>query len=172
MAQTISIQRGSTTVTNASTVTLFTNGSSGNGTRVIINQLAYSGTNSASGNRTSGGSLINNGSGVGQTPIGMVGTGNSPANFVSPFLSTDVPIATVFTTGGSLVSSFTGAPSLSLTGSNGVANGTLSMMPQTFWIGPSDVIQTRPFGFLTAVGKGATNSTVTVYYSFTLITES
>ena len=172
MAQTISIVRGSTTVTNASTVTLFTNGSSGNGTRVIINQLAYSGTNTASGNRSSGGTLINNGSGVGQTPIGMVGTGNSPANFVSPFLSTNVSTATVFGTSGTLASSYTGAPSIALTGTNGLGNGIMSMMPQTFWIGPSDVIQTRPFGFLTSVGKGSTNSTVTIYYSFTLITES
>jgi hypothetical protein len=174
MAQTISIQRGSTTVTNGSTVTLFTNGSSGLGTRIIINQLAYSGTNTASGNRSSGGSLIINGSGVGATPIGMVGTGNSPATYVAPFLSSNVSTAITFNTSGSFSTGVTGVTAMGITGSGtvGISTGVQSMMPQTFWIGPSDVIQTRPFGFLTSSGKGGTNSTVTIYYSFTLITES
>jgi hypothetical protein len=55
--------------------------------------------------------------------------------------------------------------------SGGVAIIT-GAMPQTFWIGPSDGVQCLPFGFATPSGKSQAPSTVTIRYSFTLITES
>lgn len=176
MAQTISIQRGTTTITNNSVGTLFTNGSGGFGTRVIINQLAFSGTNNASGNRDTGGVLINNGSGVGQTPIGVVGSGGQRLGFAAPFLSSTVASSPTFNTGGDMRGNLVGVPAMNLSGSVGISTSTnfpfSSIMPQTFWIGPSDVIQVRPIGFIETSGKSTANASVTVYYSFTLITES
>lgn len=172
MPQTISIQRGSTTITSGSIGTLFTNGSGGLGTRVIINQLAFTGTNSAPGNRSSGGVLIINGSGVGQTPIGVVSTGSNPSSFVSPFLSPNSNTAVAFGTSGTVQNSYIGPSIMTLFGANGISNGMATMLMQTFWIGPSDAVQTRPFNFLTQSGKSSFDSAVTVRYSFTLITES
>lgn len=177
MPQTISIQRGTTTITNNNIGTLFTNGSGGFGTRVIINQLSFSGTNNTSGARATGGTIIVNGSGVGQTPIGAVSSGNSPVGVIYPFFSTGVSIA-VNSQNGII---YGGAPYLQLnnsaqlpSGMTGGQTGVGSAMPQTFWIGPSDAVQAGPFGFLTFVGgkTGSINSSVTVRYSFTLITET
>lgn len=178
MPQTISIQRGSTTITNGQIGTLFTNGSGGFGTRVIVNQLAFTGNNNGSGNaRNTGGTLIINGSGVGRTPIGVAASGGSTQTFLSPFFGTGMS-PFVNTVNSSI---FGGAPMLQLnapaqypTSVPGSASAVASCMVQTFWIGPSDVVQAGPFGFTTFVGgkTGNVNSSVTVLYSFTLITES
>lgn len=174
MPQTISIQRGSTTVTSSAVGTLFTNSSVGLGTRVIINQLFFLGTNNAAGNRTSGGTLIINGSGVGQSPIGTVGSGTTPSAALGPFLSANIP----FGVNGQNGVSYNGSPALTLgqaqpgiAASTGATNVN-SVMPQTFWIGPSDAIQVSPYGFITQSGKSTSLSVVTIRYSFTLITES
>lgn len=176
MAQTISIVRGSTTITNNSTGTLFTNGSSGNGTRVIVVQLFYSGTNNASGNRQTGGILLINGSGVGETPIGITGSGGYRVSSIGPALSASIPQGPVFSSTGNIGAVLTGLPGMT---TSGIAyspvtgsNEPSSMVPQTFWIGPSDAVRTKPIGFREVSGKSTTDASVTVRYSFILITES
>ena len=177
MAQTVSIQRGSTTTTSGTAATLFTNGSSGLGTRIIINQISVSGTNNSAGTRNPGLSIIINGSGVGQTPIGLVRAYQTNASVVAPLFPAQYGMAV--NTGNGVLNTgmpvFTSATPSTVYYPQGVTGGvtvTTGAMVQTFWIGPSDGVQCLPFDFNSGSGKSASPSTVTIRYSFTLITES
>jgi hypothetical protein len=177
MAQTVSIQRGSTTITSGSVATLFTNGSGGLGTRVIINQIAVTGTNGASGTRSPGLSIIINGSGVGQTAVGLVRAYQSNQGTVAPMFPAQFGMSvnsqnSVLATGMPVFTSNTPDSMYYPQGISGGVAITTGCMPQTFWIGPSDGVQCLPFGFATPSGKSQVPSSVTIRYSFTLITES
>jgi hypothetical protein len=192
MPQTISLVRGTTSVTGNSTsnVTLFTNSGTGIATRVIVNQLTFYIGASASGSgylinlyhQSSGGynsivgQIANGGSGtiprteqwlIGGFPsskvIGSTSQGNMPDSFVMG--STD--------TGGGGAQDVLYWPASTTRmqiGSNS-STGQYKHCPQTFWIGPSDVLRIKA-GWNQAGGKGGTPATVNIGYSFTLITET
>lgn len=198
MAQTISIQRGSvsytargdTTAGTSNVTTLFTNTSSGNGTRVIINYLTVqnpyvAGASDYNAARCSGVLGVVS-SGTTGAIIGCMFTGQQTSTFQMPI--GDPGIAGFG--GTSIVSSpprfraaqsgnnqvgFTGTAPNNISFSAGDAtNG--GYCPRTFWIGPSDVMKWWPQNsiYVTGSGKSVTTNyyTQTLYYSFTCITES
>ena len=177
MAQTVSIQRGSTTITSGSAATLFTNSASGLGTRIIINQILVTATNNSAGTRSPGLTIIINGSGVGQTPVGQVRAYQTNSTVVAPMFPAQYGMTVntgngVLYTGMPIFTSATPSTAYYPQGVTGGVSVTTGGMPQTFWIGPSDAVQCLPFDFTSGSGKSAAPSTVTIRYSFTLITES
>jgi hypothetical protein len=199
MAQTISIQRGSVTYTargdgtagTSNITTLFTNTSSGSGTRVIINYLtvqnpyqAGSGYDQTSA-RCSGflgvvssgttGSIIGGMTGgqsfmsVFSMPISDPGAavGGSSTLFASPrFRASQANSNQVGFSG-----TFPNNISLSVTDAT-----NFGYCPRTFWIGPSDVMKWWPNNSSYQISSGKSSSTnyytQTLYYSFVCITES
>lgn len=177
MPQTISLVRGTTTVTGNGTTfaTLFTNSASGIATRVIVNQLAMSGSSNGSGSYVAG-SVYNNAVGAGETQIGAFyrGTAGTSASLYSFFPSNTLSNSLATSASGNMGTA--GAPTL-FNGFAYIQQNTQStersycLLPQTFWIGPSDAIRMTSYMY-TAGGKGGSPATVTLRYSFTLITES
>ena len=181
MAQTISIQRGQTTLTGngTSSVTLFTNGSSGASTRVIINQLSFSIAQSSSFGNTSATMYLTT-SGGGTSPIGSLYTSTALGPQITPILTQNPNTSVAMTTsnaisavGGGMFASSLGAPNI-ISSINSGKDGTytyIGVFPTNFWIGPSDAIKVCTL-YRYSSGKGGAFATVTVHYSFTLITES
>jgi hypothetical protein len=200
MAQTISIQRGSVTYTargdntagTSNITTLFTNTSSGSGTRVIINYLTVQNpyvTGSGydqTGARCSGflgvvssgttGSIIGGMTGnqsfssVFQMPIsdpGIAAVGGNSTLFASPRFRASVANQNQIGFSGTSPNNI----SLSVTDAT-----NFGYCPRTFWIGPSDVMKWWPNNSSYSVPSGKSSSTFyytqTLYYSFTCITES
>lgn len=179
MAQTITLQRGSTTVTGNGTsfATLFTNGSTGIATRVIVNQLQISGANAGNAGECNA-RLFNNGSGSART---LVGQAYSYSSLGSSAILTFFP-SQVNQQSSNANSSVVGIPSYgapifanNVAKTSVLVSGTVqpnyTLLPTTFWIGPSDVVQMSSYMYNVS-GKSNTPSTVTIAYSFTLITES
>jgi hypothetical protein len=197
MAQTVSIQRGSVTYTargdnsTSNITTLFTNTSSGSGTRVIINYLTVqnpfvSGASSYVGAKCSGflgvvssgttgsiiGGMIGNASQMStmSMPIGDPGTaasGGASTVFSSPRMYAQVASSNQV--------GFTGTYPNNISQEVNEATNRGSC-PRTFWIGPSDVMKWWPrnSSYETTSGKTTTTNyyTQTLYYSFVCITES
>jgi hypothetical protein len=196
MAQTISIQRGSVTYTArgdntiANITTLFTNTSSGSGTRVIINYLTVqnpfvAGASSYAPARCSGFLGVVSSGTTGSIIGGMV-TGNQ-------FSTMSMPISdpgTAATGGASTVFSspriYAQVANVNQVGFTATYPANIAIevnettnrgsCPRTFWIGPSDVMKWWPRDsiYQTTSGKSTVNNyyTQTLYYSFTCITES
>lgn len=192
MAQTIALQRGTTTVTtNGSTqATLFTQSSSGIATRVIPNAIGVYFSNPQP--QASSIPII---CGIyctisgGQTLlIGYLHLGNSA--YARSF---QFPISAMPNTGASngvwnsnntIVSSVT--PTITNNGTLGIGdlslenvsinyplgnNPRIAILPSSFYIGPSDIIKIRVYG-LAQSGKSQIPTTANITYSFTTITET
>jgi len=191
MAQTISLVRGTTSVTGngTSNVTLFTNSGTGIATRVIVNQLTFYIGGSASGSgylinlyhQSSGGynsivgQIANGGSGtIPRTEQWLIGGFPSTRVIGNSSQGTAVDSFCMGSTSGAAgstdVLSFDASTTRMSIGSNS-SNGQYKHCPQTFWIGPSDVLRIKA-GWNQAGGKGGTPATVNIGYSFTLITET
>jgi hypothetical protein len=198
MAQTISIQRGSVTYTargdnsTSNITTLFTNTSSGNGTRVIVNYLTVQnpyvtgggidqtgarcagllGVVSAGTTGTIIGGMTNNASytNVFAMPIGDPGiasVGGASTLFASPRFRAQAAANNQVGFSG------TYPTNISITVSD---SGNGGYCPRSFWIGPSDVMKWWPQNstYSTPSGKSYVLNyyTQTLYYSFVCITES
>jgi hypothetical protein len=197
MAQTISIQRGSVTYTargdntTSNNTTLFTNTSSGAGTRVIINYLTVSNPYVAGAfsytPATCSGLLASVSAGTTGTIIGGMQAGSSTGSFQISPVDAGSPVATgntgVFVTTPRFRYSSPGNNQVGFTNINPNSIGfdfsdttNYSYCPRSFWIGPSDVIRWFPksSSYVTMSGKSQINNyyTQTLYYSFTCITES
>lgn len=195
MAQTISIQRGSVSYTargdnsTSNITTLFTNTSSGNGTRVIINYLTVqnpyvSGSGvDQSGARCGGllgvvssgttgaiiGGMVNQSTQTStfQMPIGDPGIASGNTSFSPPRARAQQALNNQV--------GFTGTyPNNIQFSANDTSNG--GYCPRSFWIGPSDVIKWFPYNssYTTPSGKSTLTNyyTQTLYYSFVCITET
>lgn len=176
MAQTILIQRGTTTATgdsSATAVTLFTQ-SGGLGTRVIINQLSFS---PAAGTSNTDTKVLLNilSSGGYSNPVGFWwGNSNSVSQGCwSVGVSGDVWGANASAASAIQPNGFGSNDSPNGAGMGsynmsqlrfGISNGN-SYGPTNFWIGPSDAVQIR-------VWRSSGTATYNIGYSFTTITES
>ena len=175
MAQTILVQRGTTTATRDSTataVTLFTQ-SGGLGTRVIINQLSWAGASGAANANTSVYLNVVSSGGY-SNPVGYWYAGGNSVSQGCWSVGTSGDVwglnagtANVFHPNGwgsNDATNGAGMGSLNLNYPRfGVTYGN-SWGPTNFWIGPSDAVQIRVF----AGGSATCN----IGYSFTTITES
>jgi hypothetical protein len=198
MAQTISIQRGSVSFTargdntTSNNTTLFTNTSSGSGTRVIINYLTVSNPYvTASGisytNARAAGLLASVSAGTTGTIIGAMYGNSTTGTYQMGIMDAGSPIATGNT---SIIASpprfRTSNPNQNQVGFSNTWPGNISFSlndtsnysycPRNFWIGPSDVIRWYPQDSYYTISSGKSSSTTyytqTLYYSFTCITES
>jgi len=197
MAQTISIQRGSVSYTargNNSTsniTTLFTNTSSGYGTRVIINYLTVqnpyvTGSGYDQGGARCGGLLGVVSSGTTGAIIGGMVNGTTATNvFQMPIGDSGIAA----TGGGTTLFAAPRARASQATNNQVGYTGTFpnninftvsdstngGYCPRNFWIGPSDVIKWWPFDSSYTIPSGKSSIvnyyTQTLYYSFTCITE-
>jgi hypothetical protein len=199
MPQTISIQRGSVTYTaagntTANQTTLFTNTSSGFGTRVIINYLvvqnaSVQGSGFQYTSATASGSLAAVSPGTSGTIIGgmfasssiqamampimdagqAIGAGGTISAVTAPLRFINANVANAGQAGFQQVNPDGIQLRFSDTGSGGYC-------PRNFWIGPSDVIRWYPktSAYNPPVGKGfgTVIYTQTLIYSFTCITET
>jgi hypothetical protein len=186
MAQTVALQRGTTTVsgTSTSTTTLFTQ-SGGTATRVIVNNLSfYSSTNAQQGlnigfyNTSSGGqtSLV----GYLYRPSANTcyscqflpyGSG-SPFTGVPPGGTTNIypstPLLAGFTSNQDIGGTSPGSINFTYpSAGNLIINGC----PANFYMGPSDSLKIKATWYQIA-GKSVNYGTVNISYSFTTITES
>ena len=186
MAQTVALQRGTTSVSadNSSSVTLFTQ-SSGTATRVIVNSLGMyfspqpnTGTQAfvlyvtSSGGQTTVIGIIRSSStsrSVQFTPAGsptsqFLGGMNSTNGQVYPF------VPNITSNGATGVGS--SAPnSVSVTYLSTSTGLPINIISSNFYIGPSDVISMKGFAQQVS-GKSTTSCTMSISYSFTTITES
>lgn len=194
MAQTVALQRGSTTVTadGSSTVTLFTQ-SGGTATRVIVNRLGV--TFSASINTAQILSIVFYMTQTGSSTL-MLGlirrtsSGNRAFQFV-PGVNT----ANSFSNASSIYNAAQPTyylptnPVIHGSGTNGTASGDAStlqieycgtganaqtlinVLNSNFYMGPSDLVGMKIYGVTTS-GKSYVATTATISYSFTTITES
>jgi len=181
MAQTIAMQRGTTTVTpdDATSVTLFTQ-SGGTATRVILNQLGfYFSSTPASG--TVHAVVLHTVSGGQTFMLGILRDPDRRRSYQFPpgAFTNNAFTGSATQTAASSSAVWSNFPILSGTGSAGVgssdASGVIldyttgtsakySMMPSNFYIGPSDSISMK----ILATGP----TTANISYSFTTITES
>lgn len=185
MAQTVALQRGTTSVSanNTSSVTLFTQ-SGGTATRVILNSLNMTfSPNPNSGNVNV--ILIVTPSGGQSVVLGIIRSGSqnvaiqfTPAG--SPnnqFLAVPIYAGNLYTpmpniTGNS--TSGVGASNASSVGTTWTNNSTglpINMVSPNFYIGPSDVVSMKAQATNVA-GKSSSTCTMSISYSFTTITES
>lgn len=183
MAQTIALQRGTTTVTGNGTteVTLFTQ-SGGTATRVILNQLGASisevPTNAFM-------TLIHQVSGGHDFVLGILKFGSSGARSfqfpsgASPNQAFSGSSALTSTSASKLISIM---PVINSDGTSGVANVSpsgvfvdwatsaadtrMAILCSNFYMGPSDSLRIR------CRADGVSTTTATISYSFTTITES
>lgn len=183
MAQTIALQRGTTTVTTDGTtaVTLFTQ-SGGIATRVIFNALGISFATAAN----TGGvyiALFHQQSGGQATLIGYLNTNNTTKNYqFNPGASPDndflgvyssgqnsiMPAAPVLRSGASSMSANAGSVSFTYQGGS---NTQLSLMAKNFYMGPGDSLFMKIDARYQS-GKSQSTTTANISYSFTTITES
>ncbi len=193
MAQTVALQRGSTTVTSdgTSTVTLFTQ-SGGTATRVIVNRLGITFSSNIdtgqfchiifymtqTGSTTLTLGILRRQSGGNRSWqfLPGVSTNNS---FTGAFVNSAVPLSVYLPTN----------PLLNGSGTSGTASGAAStttveyagtgtqpativnLLNSNFYMGPSDLVGMKIYAASTS-GKSYINPTATISYSFTTITES
>jgi hypothetical protein len=189
MAQTIALQRGTTTVTSNGTTsaTLFTQ-SGGTATRVIPNAIGIYFSATPNFNYVIFGVYV--AISGGQTLlVGYLHQGNTTYNRSFQFPISAMPNTGasngVWNTNGLVVIPTT--PYFANTSTTGVgntaienvnvnyplaANTRLVILPSSFYIGASDAIVVKAYGF-NAIGKGSpTALTANITYSFTTITET
>jgi hypothetical protein len=183
MAQTIALQRGTTTVTGNGTteVTLFTQ-SGGTATRVILNQLGASISEVPSNAYMT---LIHQVSGGHTFVLGIL---KYPASGARSFQFPSGASSDQAFSGNSVLSSTSASklissmPVIYSDGTSGVANVSpnsigiewatsandtrMAMLCSNFYMGPSDSLRIR------CRADGAGTTTATISYSFTTITES
>jgi len=181
MAQTIALQRGTTTCASGSSVTLFTQ-SGGTATRVILNQLVW--YSNGSGNNFSNENVIlaHTSSGGYTSMLGYLRFNAANAgNALQFYAGQQGDIGTQMAPQGTAGSVPLNAIYFNNSGASGSGfainpTGVGTQFPQTngntqiwcannFWIGPSDTISFRH----TDASNGFT---ATIGYSFTTITES
>jgi len=194
MAQTVALQRGSTTVTSdgTSTVTLFTQ-SGGTATRVIVNNLAITFSSSINTGQVMSIVFYLTQTGSQTVMLGLIrrtSNGNRSFQF-TPGVSTNSPF-------GNASSIYNAAqpttylptnPIIHGSGTNGTASGAASTLSVTycdtssngqtivtllnsnFYMGPSDLVGMKIYAATTS-GKSYVFTTATISYSFTTITES
>jgi hypothetical protein len=187
MAQTVALQRGTTTVNgNNGTVTLFTQ-SGGNATRVIVNQLGFYASTASRYGLNIGVYLASSG---GQTTfLGRLYEGpQSSSRFQSQFVLTGGVVNLNGANIGTSNNMFPTLPSLAgYSGTNtdmgGISLGDAALnyssssnqyygfLPTNFFMGPSDSIKVKAYWYTTS-GKSTIFGTVNVGYSFTTVTES
>lgn len=182
MAQTIVLQRGSTTCssTGNSPATLFTQ-SGGTATRVIINGLSFK--NSANGNGSAAQLIVAQSGGTVWWPVAIktVGQNGTASGFdFYPGISNmagaqratsayTISSANILATTGTNWPCDTNVATYNVfTTDNQFSIITSSIQlehcPQQFWIGPGDSVQMRIFN--------NSSGTATIGFSFTTITES
>jgi hypothetical protein len=200
MPTTVSTQRGSVTFTaradvNTNITTLFTNGSSGISTRVIVNYLVvqnpFIANQSGLTRRPSASGYLGVVNGSASTLLGVMNYNSQSDN--AGYMNVSMPIQDPgvaygqSSTGGFLIPTVVNQ---SITtnqvgflnqnpGNMGIQFGgttNYGYCPRNFWIGPSDQVRwwPRDSSYVVASGKTATTFyiTQTLFYSFTLITES
>jgi hypothetical protein len=188
MAQTIALQRGTTTVSAGgnTVVTLFTQ-SGGTATRVIINQLIVYFTSGPPGVSGNGMNLYLTSSGGYSSIIGQMkyessgsmwawqantGAPNNGFNGTSPGTSNAINSANPFTfqstSAGDMI---TGTTSQTYMQYSNTSFNAYCNFPANFYMGPSDALKLKVRGLYTS-GKGTASGTANVGYSFTTITES
>jgi len=184
MAQTIALQRGTTTVagSGASSVTLFTQ-SGGTATRVILNQLSFYNSTSASnsssrvlvyltssGGQTSVLGYLFGSNGTGYSYQFLPGGGNSNVGAgVSTAVLGQCPVIQSSNTSADI-----GTPNPSnVSASFDTSTGrNQAIFPSNFWMGPSDSIKIKAYQSYTSGKSTLQVATVNIGYSFTTITES
>lgn len=186
MAQTIALQRGSTSITwNGTTITtLFTNTSSGAATRVIMGGISAYSTNN--GPLTMGLYVKQAGTSnyvtVGLKSFGTGGGSHSLDFFAGTEIKPNQPISNantaeamgnpIYMVQGS--ANYAGAQDMSNTAiyyinaQAGLSSNRLSYehYPQQFWIGPSDVVVMKFYNYNSSAATGA------VAYNFVTVTET
>lgn len=200
MAQTVSIQRGSVTYTargdntagTSNITTLFTNTSSGNGTRVIINYLTVqnpyvTGSGYDQGGARCSGSLGVVSAGTTGAIIGaMINNSGTTSTFQMPIGDPGSAAVGGSTTRFSAPRVRASVANLNQVGYTGTSPNNINFdvddssnygyCPRTFWIGPSDVMKWWPRNSSYSIPSGKSSITTyytqTLYYSFTCITES
>jgi hypothetical protein len=173
MAQTISLVRGTATIATANgtnVVTLFTNSASGIATRVIVNQLTVTSSSLSTTATGTSLSLFNSGSGTAESIIGGAYSYQSqnrltvtPSQSLSGFGGASA--SGTLAVGGTLAGGRDFFQQPTTSGNN------YNICPTNFWIGPSDIIRAKSQWYATS-GKSNVPQSVTIAYSFTLITES
>lgn len=199
MPQTISLQRGSVTYTangssTSNITTLFTNSSSGIATRVIINYLTINNPFVAPGSPMESRSFQTRGflgvvNGSAAAMIGyMSGASGSPSttngmmSCCMPIADSSAPYGNTVNQGINFINTAADSNQIGFQNQNpnniqfNVGGNAGGYCPRTFWIGPSDSIRWWPQASLWTQRSGkslvANFVTQTMYYSFTLITES
>jgi hypothetical protein len=186
MAQTVALQRGTTSVTanGTSSVTLFTQ-SGGTATRVIVNSLGMTFSPDPNTGQAvvvtltvtpSGGQTLilgylrstSNNRAIQFTPAG------SPQNqFYGQPIYAGSPYSLMPNINGNSTSG-TGASASNAVGMTYVSNSTgnpQNAISPNFYIGPSDVVAMKGYCPYTS-GKSVLSTTMSISYSFTTITES
>ena len=184
MAQTIALQRGTASVSGDGTtfVTLFTQ-SGGTATRVIVNQLTMSFSAQLSSNNAA--CLYLTSSGGQSSVLGVMSRSDTGSQYAVQFPAGSSNANAWFGTYNG-VNGSSGSPMIQQTISSGdMSAGNCSgvnlsygstaprfaVLPQNFWIGPSDVLKMKVNARIT-VGKNTQAVTVSLSWSFTTITES
>lgn len=193
MAQTVALQRGSTTLASdgTSTVTLFTQ-SGGTATRVIVNRLGVTFSNAVdtgqfchivffmtqTGSSTLMLGLLRRQSGGNRSWQFLPGNSTNNA-FTGGSINSSTPVTNFLQTN----------PLINGSGTNGTASGAANtltteyasttsqgqtvtnILNSNFYMGPSDLVGMKIYAASTS-GKSYINPTATISYSFTTITES
>jgi len=187
MAQTIALQRGTATVSGdgSTFVTLFTQ-AGGTATRVIVNQLTMS--FSAQLSTSSNACLYLTSSGGQSSVLGIMSRGDTGSQYATQFpAGSSNDNAWFGGTAGTTGNCLSLSPMIQQTGTSGdMSAGNCSsvnlsysgpsvsrfaVLPQNFYIGPSDVLKMKVRA-QTISGKSTVNQTATLSWSFTTITES
>jgi hypothetical protein len=199
MPTTVSLQRGSVTFTangssTSNITTLFTNSSSGIATRVIINYLTVNNPYVAPGapmqsrNFQAQGflGLVNGNAatiiGYMQGAVSGVSTTVGTMSATMAIADSSSPLSSTSNLGVNFINSAADSNQIGFQNQNpnnlqySVGGGGQGYCPRTFWIGPSDSIRWWPRNSPWNEQSGKTVITrfvtQTLYYSFTLITES
>lgn len=186
MAQTIALQRGTTSVSadNTSSVTLFTQ-SGGTATRVIINSLVMTFSPTPNSSTTQSVGFYVTSSGGKTSVIGLIkASANNIAMQFTPAGSPNNQFLAIPLSAGNPYSAMAHITSNSTSGTGGGGASTINInntqnstgLPQNmvspnFYIGPSDIVLLKA-NVLYSSGKGTSPCTMSISYSFTTITES
>jgi hypothetical protein len=168
MAQTISAQRGSTSIAINTFSTLYTNSASGS-SRVIINAF---GLFTTTGDVTfiASGLFLTNSAGGFSMPVALART-TPAAQYCQIYVPGTVPVGNlnatqlgqfIFVNDGNQSSTNPTEMRLNYTGTT--LSASFAYCPKTIWMGPSDVLSVRQTN-----NNGAN---MTVNYNFTVITET
>lgn len=169
MAQTISVQRGSTSISTNTDTTIFTNSASGS-SRVIINSVGWF-IQDGSASYIATGLFVQNSAGGVMIPFGMARTtmasqlsqvwvpGTTP---VGSSIGTSNPGQMVFINNGSANSTDPNQMQWNYAGSTITNN--FAYCPKSIWMGPSDVLKARQ--------ANSSGQSTNLVYNFTVITET